>query len=291
MIPTSKSLNQHGPTATDAQPFGVLLRRWRQRRRMTQMDLASTANSSTRHLSYLETGRAQPSREMVMRLAEELDIPLRERNVLMLSAGFAPAFQESSLSELASAHRAITQILDAHQPYPAFAVDRRWNIVLSNRAIPRLYAGVSPELLQPPVNAMRLTLHPFGLAPRIVNLAEWRHHVVMVLRQQVEARADSAVQALLREILAYPTPPDGAATDRRDGAHRYATPLRIATEAGVVSFLSTTTVFGTPTDITLSELALEMLFPADAETVDVVATLNAAESMPEPRENMSIRPS
>lgn len=277
--------------ATHQQPFGVLLRRWRQRRRLTQIDLASIANSSTRHLSYLETGRAQPSREMVMRLAEDLDIPLRERNVLLLSAGFAPAFQESSLSELASAHRAIEQILEAHKPYPAFAVDRRWNIVLSNRAIPRLYVGVSPELLQPPVNAMRLTLHPFGLARRIVNLGEWRHHVIMVLRQQVEARADSAIQALLREIMAYPMPPDSVATDRDDGAHRYATPLQIATEAGVVSFLNTTTVFGTPTDITLSELALEMLFPADAETVEIVATLTAAESMPRAREHWSIRPS
>jgi len=277
--------------ATHQQRFGVLLRRWRQRRRMTQMGLASIANSSTRHLSYLETGRAQPSREMVMRLAEDLDIPLRERNILLLSAGFAPAFQESSLSELASAHRAIERILEAHKPYPAFAVDRRWNVVLSNRALPRLYAGVSPELLQPPINAMRLTLHPFGLAPRIVNLAEWRHHVIMVLRQQVETRADSAIQALLTEIMTYPAPPDSVATDREDGAHRYATPLQIATEAGVVSFLNTTTVFGTPTDITLSELALEMLFPADAETVEIVATLNAAESMPPEREEMSIRSS
>jgi len=275
--------------ATHQQRFGVLLRRWRQRRRMTQMDLASIANSSTRHLSYLETGRAQPSREMVMRLAEDLDIPLRERNALLLSAGFAPAFQESSLPELASAHRAIEQILEAHKPYPAFAVDRRWNIVLSNRAIPRLYVGVSPELLQPPVNAMRLTLHPFGLAPRIVNLAEWRRHVIMVLRQQVEVRADCALQALLTEIMTYPTPPDGLVTEKEDGAHRYATPLQIATEAGVVSFLNTTTVFGTPTDITLSELALEMLFPADAETVEIVETLNAAESMPVGREDMAMR--
>ena len=257
---------------------------------MTQMGLASIAKSSTRHLSYLETGRALPSREMVMRLAEELEIPLRERNALLLSAGFAPAFHESSLSELASAHGAIEQILEAHKPYPAFAVDRRWNIVLSNRAIPKLYVGVSSELLQPPVNAMRLTLHPFGLAPRIVNLAEWRHHAVMVLRQQVEARADSAVQALLTEIMGYPTPPDSVATDGADGAHRYATPLQIATEAGIVSFLNTTTVFGTPTDVTLSELALEMLFPADVETVEIVAALNAAKSIPERQEDMSIRP-
>lgn len=201
-------------------PFGVLLRRWRQRRRMTQMGLASAANSSTRHLSYLETGRAQPSREMVMRLAAHLDIPLRERNILLLSAGFAPAFQERSLSELASARHAIDKILQAHKPYPAFAIDRRWNIVLSNEAIPQLYADVSPELLRPPVNAVRLVLHPFGLAPRVINLAEWHRHVVAVLRQQIEARADSGVQALLAEIMAYPSPSGSAAMEREEGSQR-----------------------------------------------------------------------
>ncbi len=276
---------------TYQQPFGVLLRRWRLRRRMTQMDLASIANSSTRHLSYLETGRAQPSREMVMHLAEDLDIPLRERNLLLLSAGFAPAFQERSLSELASVRTAIEQILEAHKPYPAFAVDRHWNVVLSNNAIPRLYLDVSPELLEPPVNAIRLTLHPSGLAPRIVNLAEWRQHVIMMLRQQSEARADSGVQALLAEIMAYPMPPDSPAVDRDEGAQRYATPLRIATGAGVVSFLSTITIFGTPTDVTVSELALEMLFPADAETIEIVGTLNAAEGVPQRRRDMFVRPS
>jgi transcriptional regulator with XRE-family HTH domain len=256
-------------------PFGVLIRRWRQRRRLTQMDLASVADGSTRHLSYLETGRAQPSREMVMRLAECLDVPLRERNALLLSAGFAPAFQERSLSELTSARLAIEQILQAHKPYPAFAVDRHWNIVQSNRAIPQLYVDVSPELLRPPVNAIRLTLHPRGMAPKIVNHAEWRGHVITVLRQQIEARADPGVQALLAEITAYPLPSGKAVPERAEGPQRYATPLQIATSAGVVSFLSTITIFGTPTDVTLSELALEMLFPADAETVAIVSALDA----------------
>jgi transcriptional regulator with XRE-family HTH domain len=256
-------------------PFGVLIRRWRQRRRMTQMDLASAADSSTRHLSYLETGRAQPSREMVMNLAERLDVPLRERNALLLSAGFAPAFQERSLAELTSARHAIEQILQAHRPYPAFAVDRHWNIVLSNRALPQLYVDVSPELLRPPVNAVRLTLHPRGLAPRIVNHAEWRGHVITVLRQQIEARADPGVQALLAEIMAYPSPSGKAALERAEGPQRYATPLQIATSAGIVSFFNTITIFGTPADVTLSELALEMLFPADAETVAIVSALNA----------------
>jgi len=265
-------------------PFGVVLRRWRERRRMTQMDLAFAANASTRHLSYLETGRAQPSREMVMRLGEYLDVPLRERNTLLLAAGFAPAFQERPLAELSAAREAIAQVLDAHKPYPAFAVDRHWNIVLSNRVLPQLYVDVVPELLRPPVNSVRLTLHPQGMAPRIVNLAEWRNHVITELRHQLDARADAGTQALLKEVMAYPTPPGAAAVEPEEGAERFATPLKIRTEAGVVSFLSTITVFGTPTDVTLSELALEMLFPADTRTVAVVRELRAGESVAAPRD-------
>src|SRR6185437_7924144 len=260
-------------------PFGVLLRRWRERRRMTQMDLAAVANSSTRHLSYLETGRAQPSREMVLRLSEELQVPLREQNVLLLAAGFAPAFAERPMSELTAARQAIEQILAAHRPYPAFAVNRHWDIVLSNRALPQLYVDCSAELLRPPVNAVRLTLHPLGLAPRIVNLAEWRGHVVTVLRQQAEATADAGVRALLAEIMAYPAP-GTAAIRESEGPQRYATPLQIATERGNISFLNTNTIFGTPTDVTLSELALEMLFPADAETVAIVRAMAAEAGEP-----------
>jgi transcriptional regulator with XRE-family HTH domain len=254
-------------------PFGVLLRRWRQRRRMTQMDLALVADSSTRHLSFLETGRAQPSREMVMRLTEFLELPLRDRNALLLAAGFAPAFQERSLAELTSAHQAIEQILQAHKPYPAFAVDRHWNVVLSNSALPQLYVDCASDLLEPPINAMRLILHPRGLAPRVANLPEWREYSIAVLRQQLEARADSGTQALLAEILGYPAPTRDAIAVNGDGPERYATPLRIITPAGTVSFLNTITIFGTPTDVTLSELALEMLFPADQETVAIVRRL------------------
>jgi transcriptional regulator with XRE-family HTH domain len=243
---------------------------------MTQMDLASAANSSMRHLSYLETGRSQPSREMIMRLAEELEIPLRERNTLHLSAGFAPLFQERSLDELASARHAIDQILQAHRPFPAFAIDRKWNIVLSNKAIPQLYVDVTPELLQPPVNAVRLMLHPLGLAPRILNFMEWRDHIITLLRHQIDA---SGVQALLTEILTYPFPTGAATTATTDGPQRYATPLQIATEAGTLSFLNTTTIFGTPTDVTLSELALELLFPADSGTREVVMKLAAEQSL------------
>jgi transcriptional regulator with XRE-family HTH domain len=209
---------------------------------MTQVDLAVAANSSTRHLSCLETGRSQPSREMVMHLAEHLEVPLREQNNLLLAAGFAPAFLERSLAELASARLAIDRILHAHKPYPAFAIDRHWNVVVSNGALPQLYEGCSSELLRQPVNAVRLILHPLGMGPRIVNYAEWRAHTVAVLRQQLEARPDPVIQALLTEV----------------------------TRLGTVSFLNTNTIFGTPTDVTLSELALEMLFPADEHTVAIV---------------------
>ena len=257
----------------DQLPFGVLLRRWRERRRMTQEHLALAANSSTRHVSYLETGRSRPSREMIGRLAECLEVPLRDRNALLLAAGFAPAFQERPLAELEAARRAIDQVLQAHNPYPAFALDRHWNVVLSNNALPELYEDCSPDLLRKPVNAIRLVLHPSGMGPRIVNYEEWRAHVVAVLRQQIETTPDPLVQALLAEVMAYPSQRRDTAPAASDGAQRYATPFQIATRLGTLSFLSTTTIFGTPTDVTLSELALEMLFPADEQTVAIVKSM------------------
>ena len=254
-------------------PFGVLLRRWRERRRLTQADLAFATGSSARHLSCLETGRSQPSRGIIHRLAEYLDVPLREQNKLLLAAGFAPSFQERSLVELDAAQAAVDQILRAHMPYPGFAVDRHWNVVLFNDALPQLYEDCSPDLMKRPVNAVRLILHPRGLGSRIVNYAEWRAHTIAVLRQQIETRADSVIQSLLSEITAYPKPAGSMEPVTSDSARRYATPLQIATRLGTISFLNTTTIFGTPTDVTLSELALEMLFPADAGTIAIVKTM------------------
>jgi len=239
---------------------------------MTQIDLAQAAGSSTRHLSYLETGRSRPSREIVLRLCEHLEVPLRDRNALLLAAGFAPMFQERSLSELASARSAIEQVLRAHMPYPAFAVDRHWNVVLSNGALPQLYEGCSADLMRTPVNAIRLILHPKGMGPRILNFAEWRAHTITVLRQQIEVRADPVIQALLAEVMSYPASP-GAVVLASEGPQRYATPLQVATRLGTVSFLNTNTIFGTPTDVTLSELTLEMLFPADEATAVVVRAM------------------
>jgi transcriptional regulator with XRE-family HTH domain len=254
-------------------PFGVLLRRWRERRRMTQADLALAAKSSTRHLSCLETGRSQPSREMIARLAEYLDIPLRDQNSLLLAAGFAPAFKERSLAALEAAKSAIDRVLQAHKPYPAFAVDRHWNVVLSNSGLPQLYEGCSADLLRPPVNAVRLILHPAGMGPRIVNFTAWRAHTLSVLRQQIETRADPVIQGLLAEVAAYPVPANTETCESQEGSQHLVTPLRIATRLGIVSFLNTVTVFGTPNDVTLAELALEMLFPADSQTIEIARNM------------------
>jgi len=255
-----------------AQPVGTLLREWRQRRRMTQMDLALEAEISPRHLSFIETGRSQPSREMLMRLSEELELPLRERNLLLLAAGFAPLYRESPLHDtaLAAARRAIDVVLQAQKPFPAFVLDRHWNIVASNHALPQLYEGVAPELLQAPVNALRLTLHPRGLAPKLANLAHWRAHLIARLRREVELTADARLVALLREAAAYPV--DGAFDDA-SLAHEVLVPFKVRTAGAVLSFFSTTTVFGTPVDVTLAELAIESFFPADPQTAEKVKAM------------------
>lgn len=237
---------------------------------MTQIDLALAADSSTRHLSCLETGRAEPSREIIRRFAQCLNVPLRDQNVLLLAAGFAPAFPERSVADLETAKAAIDSVLHAHLPYPAFAVDRHWNVVLSNAALPELYEGVSDELRRPPVNAMRLTLHPKGMGPRILNYPEWRAYTVQLLRNQLQRQPDAGIEALLAEIISYPAPAHSDAGQPFGGAERLATPIRIVTRFGSVSFLNTLTVFGTPSDVTLAELALEMLFAADEQTVEIV---------------------
>jgi transcriptional regulator with XRE-family HTH domain len=250
------------------QPVGTLLREWRQRRRLTQLDLALDADVSPRHLSFVETGRAQPSREMLLHLSEELEIPLRERNTLLVSAGYAPMFRERGLDDaaLAAARQAIEVVLDAQKPFPAFAVDRHWNIVASNGALPELYEGVAPALLAAP-NAMRLALHPGGIAPRIANLPEWRAHLLARLRKQAALAGDAALKDLLEEVSAYPAGTPFGADNLEQSV---LVPLKIRTSLGLLSFFGTVTVFGTPVDVTLSELAIELFFPADAETAKAV---------------------
>lgn len=268
--------------AAAAAPVGDLLRQWRQRRRLSQLDLAGDAEISTRHLSYVETGRSLPSREIVLRLAERLDVPLRERNRLLTAAGYAPMFGERRLDDpaLAAARAAIELVLKGHEPYPALAVDRHWTMVSHNRTVPLLLAGLPAELLQPPVNVLRLSLHPRGLAPRIVNLAQWREHLFTRLREQIDTSGDATLAALLDELAAYPAPPAGPRADARHAEPAVCVPLQLATRAGTLSFISTTTVFGTPVDITLSELALETFFPADAATAQMLRHLGDAQPAP-----------
>jgi len=258
-------------------PVGALIREWRERRRLSQLDLACDAGVSTRHLSFLETGRARPSREMLLHLAEELKVPLRGRNALLLAAGFAPAYAERGLDdpELVGVRRAIDLVLAGHEPFPALVVDRGWRMLAANRAVAPLLAGVAPALLEPPVNVLRLSLHPDGLGPRIANFAQWRAHVLERLASQVEATADAELRALAEELAAYPAPAneDAAAALDLGGV---AVPLQLRMQdLGELSFFSTTTVFGTPLDITLSELALETFLPADAHTAETLRRLAA----------------
>lgn len=250
-----------------AQSIGELLRDWRQRRRLSQLDLALDVEISTRHLSFVETGRAQPSREMILRLAEELDVPLRERNAMLLSAGYAPVFADRPLDDanLKQARAAIETLLHAHDPFPALAVDRHWNLVTANKAGLALTQGVAAHLLAPPINVLRLSLHPDGAAPRIANLAEWKAHLLHRLRKQFEASADPALLQLLEELRAYPAPPL-----EQPRPQAIAVPLVVKYPNGTMSFLSSTMLFGSPLDVTLSELAIEFFLPADAATVEAL---------------------
>lgn len=261
-------------TTTTQRPVGELLREWRERRRLSQLGLALEADVSARHLSFLETGRSRPSREMVLRLADHLDVPLRERNALLVAAGFAPVYPQRSLEDpaLQPAMEAVSRVLTGYDPFPALAVDRHWTLVVANRAVAPLLAGIPADLLRPPVNVLRLSLHPDGLSARIANLGQWRAHLLERLRRQIDASADATLVALLDELKGYagsrPGEPDFARADAG-----LAVPLRLRTAGGELSFLSTTMVFGAPIDVSLSELAIEAFFPADAATADALRRL------------------
>jgi transcriptional regulator with XRE-family HTH domain len=251
---------------------GSLLRDWRQRRRLSQLALACDAQISTRHLSFVETGRARPSRELLLQLGEQLELPLRERNKLLLAGGYAPCFAEHAWSDeqLAAAREAVQRVLSAHDPYPALAIDGHWNLLQSNAMAQRLLSGVAPELLIPPINVLRISLHPQGLAPAIVNLGSWRGHLLDRLRRQVQHSGDPLLTVLLDELSAYPRLPGeiaGPATGY-SLAQDVVALLHLRTAVGELALFSTLTTFGTPQDITLSEVALEAFYPADAVTAE-----------------------
>lgn len=259
------------------QAIGGLLRRWRERRGLSQLALATRAEVSSKHISFVETGRTQPSRDMVLHLAELLDVPLRERNALLIAAGFAPAYEARGFEDpaMSAAREAVALVLRGHEPYPALAVDRHWTLLQMNRCVAPLLAGIAQALLTPPINVLRLSLHPEGLAPRILNLTAWRTHLLARLRQQIEVSADPALEALHAELTGYAAPSELPRAGR-SSAPLIVVPMQLQSPRGTLSLMSTTTVFGTPVDVTLAELAIESFFPADAATGAILRALAEA---------------
>ena len=264
---TVTTLAQRAPATP---PVGQLLREWRERRRISQLDLSIQADISARHLSFVETGRSRPTSGMILRLSEHLDVPLRERNALLLAGGYAPAYPEHSLDEpeLTRLREALRQILTGHKPYPALVVNRWWEMLDGNAAVAVLIKGSDPALLTPPVNALRLSLHPDGMAPRIANLPEWRAHILERLHRQVQATRDPRLADLHAELSSYP---GGVA--ERPGLTDVAVPLRLRHEKRELAFFSMTAVVGAPLDVTVAEVAIESFYPADAETAEALQTI------------------
>jgi transcriptional regulator with XRE-family HTH domain len=258
-------------TRNAERPVGELLRQWRERRRLSQLALAIQADVSTRHLSFVETGRSRPSRELLLHLAEELDLPLRDRNHLLLAGGFAPVYARTDLESesMAAVRAAVRKVLGGHEPYPAVVVDRGWNLVDANSSAGLLTEGVAPELLAPPANVLRASLHPDGLAPRIVNLGEWRAHLLGRLRRQVALTADLDLHALHEELRAYPCDQSEPEVEV-PGPGDLVVALRLRHQGGELAFFSTVATFGTPLDVTVAELAIESFFPADEATAEAL---------------------
>jgi transcriptional regulator with XRE-family HTH domain len=256
-------------TMTAPAPVGQLLREWRERRRLSQLELSLQADISTRHLSFVETGRSRPTPEMIVRLTEQLDVPLRERNQLLLAGGYAPAYPQHGLDapELASVRTALRQVLSAHEPFPALLINRWWEMVDANSATGPLLAGCAPHLLVAPVNVLRVSLHPDGMAPRIINLGQWRAHLLEQLHRRALSTGDSRLRELECELRAYP----GEHAHRADtagppSATDVVLPLRLRHDAGELSFFSITASVGTATDVTVEELVIESFYPADEAT-------------------------
>lgn len=262
--------------APAGQGVGPLLRAWRERRRVSQLELALRADSSARHISFVETGRSRPSEEMVLRLAEHLDVPVRERNSLLLAAGYAPRYPETPLDDpaLGALREGLERLIQGYEPYPALVVDATYTVVAANRGITMLLDGVPESLLQPPLNAMRLTLHPEGMAPRIRNLGEWRGHLLTQMERQIALHRSEPLRALYEEVAAYPAPEtvdDGE--QPADSVPYFALPMRIEHDGRVLSFVSSISTFNTPMDVTVSELAIETFLPADPATAKYLHAL------------------
>ncbi|MCH5670481.1 helix-turn-helix domain-containing protein [Streptomyces gilvus] len=261
-----------GKAASSAAPsdrgVGPLLRAWRERRRVSQLELALRADSSARHISFIETGRSRPSEEMVLRLAEHLEVPVRERNALLLAAGYAPHYPETPLDSpaLDALRQGLERLIRCHEPYPAFVVDAVYDVVAANRGMTMFLAGIPEFLLQPPLNAMRLTLHPEGLAPRIRNLPEWRGHLLAQMEREIALHRSEPLRRLYEEVAAYPVPDPEPRREPTAPVPHFALPMQIEHDGRTLSFVSTISTFNTPMDVTVAELAMETLLPADPTT-------------------------
>ncbi|MGV9291767.1 helix-turn-helix domain-containing protein [Streptomyces sp. NPDC003719] len=262
-------------TTPTAQGVGPLLRAWRERRRISQLELSLRADSSARHISFIETGRSRPSEEMVLRLADRLDVPMRERNALLLAAGYAPHYPETPLDDpaLDALREGMERLIRGYEPYPALVVDARYDVLAANRGIAMLMDGLPEHLLVPRPNAMRLALHPEGLAPRIRNLREWRGHLLEQMRRQIALDRSQPLRTLYEEVAAYPVPDDAPGEEPDEPVPYFALPLRIEHEGRTLSFISSISTFNTPMDVTVAELAIETLLPADPATVKYLHTL------------------
>ncbi|MDX2592323.1 MULTISPECIES: helix-turn-helix domain-containing protein [Streptomyces] len=268
-----------GPSVSAAAPsdkgVGPLLRSWRERRRISQLELALRADSSARHISFVETGRSRPSEEMVLRLAEHLDVPVRERNALLVAAGYAPRYPETPLDDpaLDALRDGVERLIQGYEPYPALVVDAGYTVVAANRGIAMLLEGVDEELLAPAPNAMRLTLHPRGLAPRIRNLREWRGHLLAQMEREIALHRSDALRSLYEEVAGYPVPEEAVDDEPAEPVAYFALPLRIEHGGRVLSFVSSISTFNTPMDVTVAELAIETFLPADPATAKYLRTV------------------
>jgi transcriptional regulator with XRE-family HTH domain len=264
-----------GTAPSTAQGVGPLLRAWREQRRVSQLELALRADSSARHISFIETGRSRPSEEMVLRLAEHLDVPVRERNALLLAAGHAPRYPETPLDDpaLGSLREGMERLIRGYEPYPALVVDATYQVVAANRGIMMLLDGVPERLLAPPLNAMRLTLHPEGLAPRIRNLREWRGHLLAQMERQIALHRSEPLRILYEEVAAYPVPQDAPGDEPAEPVPYFALPMQIEHDGRTLSFISSISTFNTPMDVTVAELAIETFLPADPATVTYLQSL------------------
>ncbi|MGY4738473.1 helix-turn-helix domain-containing protein [Streptomyces sp. ATMOS53] len=257
-------------SAAPADPgVGPLLRAWRERRRLSQLELALRADSSARHISFVETGRSRPSEEMLLRLAEHLDVPVRERNALLLAAGYAPHYPQTPLDDpaLDALRAGLDRLIQGYEPYPALVMDARYDVVAANRGITMLLDGVPESLLAAPLNAMRLTLHPQGLAPRIRNLREWRGHLLAQMERQIALYRSAPLRELYDEVAAYPVAQSAPTKEPAEPVPYFALPMQIEHEGRILSFISSVSTFNTPMDVTVAELAIETFLPADPATV------------------------